>query len=181
MNFAGLVKRGKYGSTYTGGLSTKYSPVNQAWLVMWHDQLIRVLDTRAEAEHYATQMTTEGVESLHPRREEKRRHEKERAHRVLESAAETMAQDPGFQQLARDREHQAKLNRLKYGRQGFHIGGAVHFAELDRIPWVGIVRPAQYLEDGIDGPGWYYDVDWRNEELKQYHGDYVHQDMLRPA
>ena len=31
------------------GLYIVYSPVNQAYLLMWHDEVLRVLNTRAEA------------------------------------------------------------------------------------------------------------------------------------
>lgn len=32
------------------GLAIQYSPINQAYLVMWHSQLLRIFNTKAEAE-----------------------------------------------------------------------------------------------------------------------------------
>jgi hypothetical protein len=34
------------------GLSVKWSPANQAWLVMWHETVLRILNTKAEVTDY---------------------------------------------------------------------------------------------------------------------------------
>lgn len=181
---AGLIKRGKHGSTYTGAISTRYAPVNNSWLVMWNDQILRVLDTRAEAEHYATQLTTEGVTSLHPRRERLEQERRQKGHRTVETlfdeARSIMASDPGFVELARQRELEAKKNKLKFGRQLFKPGDSVMHEDRESYPWVGLVRTAEYREYDIDGTGWYYEVGWWNERANQFHEGYLHQDFLRP-
>jgi len=182
MSFAGLIKRGKHGSTYTGGFSTRYAPVNNAWLVMWREDVLRVLDTREEAEHYATQMTTEGVTSLHPLQEQRERERRQARTKttVLEQALDVMAQDPGMIAAARERETHAKRDRLRFGRQLFRPGDSVMHEDQKSYPWVGLVRTAKYREHDIDGPGWYFDVGWWNPVLNQFHEDYLHQDLLRP-
>ncbi len=184
MSFRGLIKRGKRGSEYTDAISTRYADVNNSWLVMWHDQILRVLDTREEAEHYATQLTTEGVVPLHPLREERERKRREQSMKktktVFEEALDIMGSDPGFIEAARGRELQAKKDRLQFGRQLFRRFDNVTHVDSASYPWVGLVRKAEYEEQGIDGPGWYYEVGWLNEKLNQYHEDYLHQDFLRP-
>ncbi len=184
MKFAGLVKYGKRGSTYTGAISTAYAVANGAWLVLWHDDILRVLPTREEAEHYASQLTTEGVVPLHPRREEKARKAREGSKKkvaeVFENAASIMAEDPGFKAAERQREAERKANKLKYGRQLFRVGDSVVNHDRESIPWVGLVMSAEYRDYDIDGAGWYYEVDWWNDKLSQRHQGYAHQDFLRP-
>lgn len=172
---------GRKGTKYPGAISVMYAgPPSQAWYVMWHDQVLRIMTTRAEAEHYATQLTTPGVEPIHPHREERKRRAKEKARGVFDEAIDCMRGDPGFQELARKREVEAKAARMQYGRQLFHPGDYVTHVDQEGYPWVGTVTSATgYLEDDFDGPGHYYEVKWWNPALRQYHRDYLHQDLLR--
>lgn len=34
-----------------------YSPVNQAWFVMWHDSVLRIFNTKVEAEAYVKEVS----------------------------------------------------------------------------------------------------------------------------
>jgi len=42
---------------YPGALSLVYSRPNQAWFVMWHDQVLRVFNRKDEAREYALELT----------------------------------------------------------------------------------------------------------------------------
>jgi hypothetical protein len=37
---------------YDGGISVVWSPVNQAWIVMWMDMLLRIIGDREEMHAY---------------------------------------------------------------------------------------------------------------------------------
>lgn len=41
-------KRKQYG----GGISTAWSPVNQAWLVFWHESVLRIISDADELDWY---------------------------------------------------------------------------------------------------------------------------------
>ena len=43
----------KLSKSYGGGISVKYSPANQAWFVMWHGDVLRVVSDFSEADRYA--------------------------------------------------------------------------------------------------------------------------------
>ncbi len=53
---------------YDGAISIHLSPMNNAWVGMWHEQVLRIFNTREEAEHWATQVTTPNVSLLHGRK-----------------------------------------------------------------------------------------------------------------
>lgn len=42
---------------YPGAISVVYLPANQAWAVMWHDQVLSVFNRKAEAEGRASELT----------------------------------------------------------------------------------------------------------------------------
>lgn len=49
------------GATDDDGLRVLWSPVNQAWFVMWHDQVLRVVNEKAEAEWLVAQYRRSGL------------------------------------------------------------------------------------------------------------------------
>jgi len=56
-----MSKRDKLWVVYPGGLSVQWSNVNSAWLVMWFDQVLRVITDRDEAITYANSLVPEEV------------------------------------------------------------------------------------------------------------------------
>jgi len=59
--------RKKKKTHYPGGVTIRYSPVNQAYFVMWNDQVLRLFNRRDEAEHYAEEITASKMQA-NPRR-----------------------------------------------------------------------------------------------------------------
>jgi len=100
---------------------------------------------------------------------------------TLNDAVATMAEDPGFKELARQRETEAKKAKLKAGGQLYKPGQTVTHVDQESVPWKGKVTSANYRENDIDGPGHYYEVKWWNPKQNQYHEDYLHQDNLKPG
>jgi hypothetical protein len=64
--------RKKHQTTWPGGVSIRYSPVNQAYFVMWHDQVLRLFNRREEAERYANEITEKKMQQNPHRRLSKR-------------------------------------------------------------------------------------------------------------
>lgn len=120
------------------------------------------------------------VTSLAPKLEARKQLARTKVMGVMEDAANLMAQDPGFQAAARQRDAQGKEAKLKAGGQLYQPGQKVVHVDQQSIPWVGTVKSAAYRENDIDGPGHYYEVGWHNPQLNQVHEDYLHQDFLRP-
>jgi len=38
------------------GIQIKWSAVNQAWFVMWHDQVLRIFNSKSDAEEYLDEL-----------------------------------------------------------------------------------------------------------------------------
>ncbi len=104
-----------------------------------------------------------------------------------------MGEDPGFKELGNQRRKEATEAELKAGPAAFRTGDLVAHADQEAYPWKGRVMQFEiepdepvhrlgpsYRENDFDGPGHYYNVNWYNPKLGQYHQDYVHQDNLRP-
>lgn len=101
---------------------------------------------------------------------------------MFEDAAHIMGSDPGFQELARQRDVETKKAKLKAGGQLYKEGQTVTHIDPQRIPWQGVVHAAHgFQEHGVDGPGNYYEVRWWNPKLKQHHEETYHQDDLKPG
>lgn len=100
---------------------------------------------------------------------------------ILDEAHQAMLSDPGFHELARQRETEAKKAKLKAGGQLYKPGQTVTHVDQQSVPWKGKVTSANYRENDIDGPGHYYEVKWWNPKANQYHEDYLHQDNLKPG
>lgn len=47
---------------YPGAVRVVYSPANQAYFVMWHDQVLRILGSKSEAQIYAEEITRDAKE-----------------------------------------------------------------------------------------------------------------------
>ena len=120
------------------------------------------------------------VTSLAPKLEARKQLARTKVMGVMEDAANLMAQDPGFQAAARQRDAQGKEAKLKAGGQLYQPGQKVVHVDQQSIPWVGTVKSAAYRDNDIDGPGHYYEVGWHNPQQNQVHEDYLHQDFLRP-
>lgn len=121
------------------------------------------------------------VTPIAPRQEARKQLARTKLESVFADAHQTMMQDPGFQELARQKETEAKKAKLKAGGQLFKPGQTVSHVDQQSVPWKGKVTSAAYRENDIDGPGHYYEVKWWNPKLNQYHEDYLHQDNLKPG
>ena len=118
---------------------------------------------------------------LNARAESRKQLARTKVQGILEDAASIMAEDPGFKEAARQRDVEAKKAKLKAGGQLYKEGQTVSHVDPSRIPWKGVVHSGGYQENGIDGPGHYYEVRWWNPKLKQHHEDLYHQDDLKPG
>lgn len=123
----------------------------------------------------------DGVSSIVPKIEERKKLARTKIEGILADAHEAMVSDPGFKELARQREVEAKKAKLKAGGQLYKPGQTVAHVDQNSVPWKGKVVSAAYRDQDIDGPGHYYEVKWWNPKLNQYHEDYLHQDNLKPG
>jgi hypothetical protein len=123
----------------------------------------------------------DGVSSIVPKIEARKQLARTKVEGILADAHHAMMSDPGFHELARQRETEAKKAKLKAGGQLYKPGQTVTHVDQQAVPWKGKVTSAQYQDNDIDGPGHYYEVKWWNPKLNQYHEDYLHQDNLKPG
>ena len=47
---------------YAHGISVQWSPVNLAWLVMWHSQLLRIISDRGELDAYLADIGAQAIQ-----------------------------------------------------------------------------------------------------------------------
>lgn len=118
---------------------------------------------------------------------------RQRIQNIFDDALRVIGEDPGFKELAAKRNKEASEAELKAGPAAFRTGDLVSHVNQEGYPWRGRIMQFEtepdepvhrlgpsYRENDIDGPGHYYNVNWYNPKLGQYHQDYVHQDNLRP-